>query len=47
MVTVGCFSAEEAQEDINISLAALGQQELQLGIRHSPNPNQAAFGKTE
>ncbi len=47
MVTVGCFSAEEAQEDINISLAALGQEDLQLGIRHSPNPNQAAFGKTE
>lgn len=47
MVTVGCFNEAEAQEDIDISLAALKLQESRLGIRQSPNPNQAAFGKEQ
>ena len=46
MVTVGCFNENEAQEDIDISLTALGLQQSRLGIRQSPNPNQAAFGKS-
>ena len=45
MVTVGCFDPEEAEEDIEISLAALERRMPQIGRRASPNQNQAAFGK--
>lgn len=44
MVTVGCFSAEEAYEDIEISLASLEHRFPEIGKRSSPNENQAAFG---
>jgi len=45
MVTVGCFSAREAEEDIEISRAALERRAPNIGQRSSPNQNQAAFGK--
>ena len=45
MVTVGCFDPEEAEEDIEISLAAIERRLPQIGRRASPNENQAAFGK--
>ena len=45
MVTVGCFSAREAEEDIEISRAALEHRLPNIGKRSSPNQNQAAFGK--
>lgn len=45
MVTVGCFNADEAAEDIEISLAALEHRRAQIGKRSSPNNNQSAFGK--
>ena len=44
MVTVGCLSAQEAAEDIEISLAALERRFPELGKRSSPNASQAAFG---
>ena len=45
MVTVGTFSAEEAEEDIEISLAALEHRFPDLEKRSSPNQDQAAFGE--
>lgn len=45
MVTAGCFSAVEAYEDIEISLAAIERRFPAIGKRSSPNQNQAAFGK--
>ena len=44
MVTVGAFSAQEAEEDIEISLAAIEHRFPHLEKRSSPNQNQAAFG---
>lgn len=43
-VTVGCFNADEAEEDIEISMAALERRFPQFGRRASPMQNQAAFG---
>ncbi len=45
MVTVGCFNEEEAEEDIEISLAALAHRTANIGRRSSPDQNQDAFGK--
>ncbi len=45
MVTVGCFSADEVHEDVEISLAALERRFPNIEKRSSPNPNQSAFGK--
>lgn len=47
MVTVGCYNAREAQEDIEISRAALEVRSARIEKRSSPNQNQAAFGSTE
>ena len=44
MVTVGAFSPQEAEEDIEISLAAIEHRFPDLEKRSSPNQNQAAFG---
>ena len=44
MVTVGCFNAQEAREDIEISLAALEHRRVNLEKRSSPNVKQDAFG---
>ena len=44
MVTVGAFSADEAEEDIEISLAAIEHRFPDLEKRSSPNQEQAAFG---
>ena len=44
MVTVGCFTEQEAREDLEISFAALERRAPELARRQSPNPNQAAFG---
>ena len=44
MVTVGAFSANEAEEDIEISLAAIERRFPNLEKRASPVQNQAAFG---
>lgn len=44
MITVGAFSAQEAEEDIEISLAAIEHRFPDLEKRSSPNENQAAFG---
>ena len=44
MVTVGCFDPEEAEEDVEISLAALERRRPEIGRRASPNANQDAFG---
>ena len=44
MVTVGCFDAEEAEEDIEISLAALERRLPNIEKRSSPNTQQDAFG---
>ena len=43
MVTVGCFNEREAAEDVEISLAALERRAPNVGVRSSPNQNQAAF----
>ena len=43
-VTVGCFNEREAAEDVEISLAALERRAPNVGVRSSPNQNQAAFG---
>ena len=40
MVTVGCFDPEEAEEDIEISLAAIERRMPQIGRRASLNINQ-------
>ncbi|MCI9552428.1 MAG: hypothetical protein HFE94_02700 [Acutalibacter sp.] len=45
MVTVGAFSADEAEEDIEISMAAIEHRFPDLEKRTSPNQDQAAFGK--
>lgn len=45
MVTVGCFDAEEAEEDIEISLAAIERRMPNIEKRSSPNQHQDAFGK--
>lgn len=47
MVTVGCYNAREAQEDIEISRAALEVRSARIEKRSSPNQNQAAFGSAE
>lgn len=44
MVTVGAFTADEAEEDIEISLAAIEHRFPDMEKRSSPNQNQAAFG---
>ena len=44
MVTVGCFDPEEAEEDVEISLAAIERRIPQIGKRSSPNVKQDAFG---
>jgi hypothetical protein len=44
-VTVGCFDAEEAEEDVEISLAAIERRRPDIEKRASPNQNQDAFGK--
>ncbi len=44
-VTVGAGSVLEAEEDVEISLAALEHRYPDLGGRTSPAKNQAAFGK--
>ena len=44
MVTVGCFDAIEAEEDIEISLAAIERRLPNIGKRSSPNVKQDAFG---
>jgi len=44
LVTVGCFDPEEAEEDIEISLAAIERRMPNIGKRSSPNTNQDAFG---
>jgi hypothetical protein len=44
LVTVGCFSADEVHQDIEISLAALEGRFPDMGQRASPNKKQAAFG---
>ncbi len=44
MVTVGCFHPEEAEEDIEISLAAIERRFPRIGKRSSPNVKQDAFG---
>ncbi len=45
MVTVGCFDPEEAEEDVEISLAALERRLPNIEKRSSPIQNQDAFGK--
>lgn len=45
MVTVGAFSADEVQEDVEISFAALERRLPDLEKRNSPANHQAAFGK--
>ena len=45
MVTCGCFTEDEAKEDIEISIAALERRKAELGVRNSPVQNQTAFGK--
>lgn len=44
LVTVGAFTTQEAEEDIEISLAALERRFPDLERRSSPNQDQAAFG---
>ena len=44
MITVGCFTANEVHEDVEISLAALERRFPNLERRASPNEKQAAFG---
>jgi len=45
MVTVGCFTADEVHEDVEISLAALERRFPNLERRGSPNTQQAVFGE--
>ncbi len=47
MVTVGCFNQREAEEDIEISLAALEHRRVNLEKRNSPNQKQDAFGQKQ
>ncbi len=43
MLTLGAFNAQEVDEDVEISLAALEHRFPVLGRRSSPAPDQAAF----
>lgn len=43
MVTAGCMTEWEAEEDVEISLAAIERRFPELGERSSPNPHQAVF----
>lgn len=43
MVTIGCFTPEEAQEDIEISLAAIERRFPNVGQRASSAKDQAVF----
>jgi hypothetical protein len=43
MVTVGCMTELEAEEDIEISMAAIERRFPGIGPRSSPAPDQAAF----
>lgn len=45
MVTLGCTAPEEAEEDIEISLAAIEHRFPNIEKRSSPNVDQAAFGR--
>ena len=45
MVTVGCFSEAEAEEDIEISFAALERRAPEIAGRASPAQNQAVLNK--
>lgn len=45
MVTVGCFSEAEAEEDIEISFAALERRAPDIAGRASPAKNQAVLNK--
>lgn len=47
MVAVGCTDAEEAEEDIEISRAAIDRRFPNIGKRSSPINKQAAFGNTK
>ena len=44
MVTLGAFSPQEVEEDVEISLAAIEHRFPDLEKRSSPNQNPAAFG---
>lgn len=44
MLTLGAFNAQEVDEDVEISLAALEHRFPALGRRSSPAPDQVAFG---
>lgn len=44
MITVGAFSPQEVEEDVEISLAAIEHRFPDLEKRSSPNQDQAAFG---
>jgi len=44
MVTTGVFSANELEEDVEISLAAIEHRFPMIKKRSSPSQNQAAFG---
>ena len=46
MMTVGCWDPEEAEEDVEISLAALERRMPDIGKRSSPNVGQDAFDDT-
>ena len=45
MVTVGAFDAREAEEDIEISLAAIERRQANLAGRNSPNKSTAALNQ--
>jgi hypothetical protein len=47
MVAVGCFNEREAEEDLEISRAALEHRAPRIGVRSSPNQKQDAFGGTQ
>ena len=44
LYTVGCFNEAEAEEDIEISLAAIERRLPDIEKRASPNAGQDAFG---
>ena len=45
MVTVGCFTPQEVEEDMEISRAFFEHRPPRVGKRASPSHNQTAFGK--
>ena len=47
LITVGCFTAEEVHEDVEISFAAFEKRYPVMEKRASPNQKQAAFGGDE